>query len=165
LTPSGRDALKIIPGGKMKVLSVLKRKSEMSGGPGADRISATLVPFADGVFADHLPVLENPRVMSAGSVAVQKIASLRGVVPIATYAVLSAITTIHTPIWEVYGPEWVEAIEIPSWPGESAPVAPAQGKLRWSVSLTAAPTAQTGLDLGPALIQNVSHVTNSSADF
>jgi len=174
LTIGGVDSLHILPDSKMQIVSVLKRKTEMEG-TGADRLSAVILPFSDQVQPEHLPLMENPRVMSPTLVQIQNVAPTKDVLPIATYALLSTVSSgvmyfsvvdekkraVLSPIWEVYGPGWSQTVEIPAWPGES----PIGGrKMRWSVALLGGSNQPT-VDLGPAVVQAVTHVTNSSTDF
>jgi hypothetical protein len=164
LTPGGRDLLSINSTGNSQVLSVLKRKDEVEEGKGIDRISAVIMPFSEGMAPRHLPLMENPRVMSPYVVQVQKLQAPEGVTEIATYASLSGVNKteraeVVTTLWEVYAPVWVDMIEIPAWPGEERPT----GSLRWSVALIGGSSKE--VDLGPAVMQAVTHVTNASADF
>lgn len=156
-------------GADINLLSILKRKSELKQGPGADRISATLGPFTDRVKPVLLPLMNNPRVLSHNTVQIQHMAPVAGLTPVATYAVLSKVDVRKkgnyqyeniNQLWEVYGYDWIDQVSVPIWPGESAP----GGKLRWSVALLAGGSVQN-LDLGPKILDAVTHATNASADF
>lgn len=159
--------------GPSKVLSVLKRTKELNTLKGISRLSVVLSDFTDGVSPQHLPIMEDPRIMSPNTVQVQKIQSIDNVREVMTYAAMSKVKKEKrdgllyetlTPVWEVYAPSWVDRIEIPNWPGESIPT----GGMRWSVSVAGtigSGKVDQGLDLGPSVLQNVTHVTNSAADF
>ncbi|GIL18760.1 MAG: hypothetical protein BroJett040_25110 [Oligoflexia bacterium] len=158
-----------LPGADINLLAILKRKTELKQGPGSDRISASFVPFTDRVKPTLLPLMNNPRIMSYHTVQVQHIEPVVGLQPVATYAVLSKVDVRKsgnyqyenlTQLWEVYGSNWVDQVAVPVWPGESAPA----GKLRWSVALLAGGSVQN-LDLGPKILDAVTHATNASADF
>jgi len=173
LTAGGANALNVLAKSSAKVLSVLKRKNEVESIKGLGRLSAVLLDFQDGVSPSHYALQEDPRVMSPYYVQVRKVQPLKGVSELSTYAVLSSVKRetekeiVHetlTTIWEVYAPGWVDQIEIPAWPSESAP----SGDLRWSVALTGttgASKVDQDLELGPSVMQAITHVTNASADF
>lgn len=172
MKPGAATALNVM-GAAPKVLSVLQRKSEADAGIGTSRLSAVIMDFQDGVSPQHYALQENPRLMSAYSIQVQKVPSLKNVNELATYATLSKVKkTVKedvtyetlTTVWEVYAPKWVAQIDIPAWPGESAP----SGGMRWSVALagtTETSKVDQGLDLGPTVLQAITHVTKASTDF
>jgi len=171
LNANALTPLKVQAGANVQVLSVLKRQTEMDTGAGEDRLSAVILPFTNGLLPKHLPLMENPRLLSNSMVQVQKLQVPAGLQAIATYGSLQSIQRSKladgtlmetvTQVWEVYAPEWVDVIEVPTWPGESDFAA---GNMRWSVAYVAG-QSRPNLDLGPTLMQAVSHVTNASIDF
>ncbi len=171
LTPNAQNALGVQSGNDVQLLSLLKKQSEMQSGPGEDRLSAVMLPFTSGATPQHLPLLENPRLMSNTTVQIQKIQVPGPLKALATYGSLQTLkretlkdgSLLETPtqVWEVYASDWVDTIEIPLWPGDPAI---STGNMRWSVALVAG-AQQANVDLGPSLMQNVTHVTNTSIDF
>jgi hypothetical protein len=157
-----------LPGSDQMVLGVLKRKSEMKG-PGADRMSATLLPLTAGMVPTMLPLIADPSISNQGELLFPKFNSINGVNPIATYSVLTREEEIQQgkekvklmmPRWEVYASDWQERMKLPQWPNESAPT----GKKRWEVSFIGSQTASQ-VGPGPAMIEAATHVTHSSVSF
>jgi hypothetical protein len=154
----------------MQVLSILKRESEMKGGSGGDRISAVIVPFKDGVAPQHLALLDDPKVATLTHLEIDRPQVPAHLVALGTYASLQSVaiesnrgrnTKVATQVWEVYAPDWLGAIQMPTWPGESKSRA---GSMRWSIAFVAGPH-KASVDLGPGVMQSVTHVTNVSEDF
>lgn len=157
-----------LPGSDQMVLGVLKRKSEMKG-PGADRMSATLLPLTAGVVPGMLPLIADPSISNQGELLFPKFNTITNVNPIATYLVFTREEEIQqgrekvklmNPKWEVYATDWQERMKLPQWPNEQAPT----GKKRWEVSFIGSQTASQ-VGLGPAMIEAATHVTHSSVSF
>lgn len=173
LTAGGTDSLNVIPNSNPHLVSVLKRKDEVNKNPGKDRLSAVALPFVNGLAPKHLPLMENPALQSPYYVKVPPMKPMVGVSGVATYATLSKVIistvdgaeveAVH-PGWEVYGYGWLNVVEIPVWPGESVPLSSVTEKKRWSVALIGS-TTHTSVELGPEMMQALTHVTNSSVDF
>jgi hypothetical protein len=170
LAAQDQNSLQIESNSTMQVLSILKKQSEMKGGHGEDRISAVVVPFVDGVRPQHLPLLADPASATKTNLQIEKLAVPAGLVALGTYASLQTLSTqsiagkatkIASQVWEVYAPEWIDSVQVPAWPGESPT---ASGSMRWSIALVAGPQ-KPSIDLGPSLMQAVTHVTNVSVDF
>lgn len=163
-------ALNTLPNSTSQVLGVVKKQNEMtSGKPGADRLSATVLPFTDGVKPTMLPLLANPTMNGPSILQVPAITSIAGVNPIATYSLLSQIeektvngkkVTALNRYWEVYGAGWKDRIVLPEWPNDKSPV----GKKRWEVTLVGSQNSSLPA-VGPAMIDSATHVTHSSLDF
>jgi hypothetical protein len=155
---------------KGSVLSVLKKSKDLdSSGPGTDRLSAVLVPAGNGVAPKFLPIMADPSMAANGDLLLQKMNPISGVNPIATYAVVSQVlqsvqgaakVQVNSSYWEMYAPEWAETLALPKWPaGNHLP-----GKKHWEVNFLGSLNVST-VDLGPAMINNATHVTHSSLDF
>lgn len=164
--------LTIATGGQPSLISILKRKDEMSLTQNTDRLSAHFASFDDGMTPNFLPLMEKPAVTDAFAFAVAPVAKPAHVFEGAQFAVLSKVTQIQVAgrnldvlenIWEVYSPGWMATTQIPQWPGEAAPA----GKLRWEVTLTALPGENSvqNVDLGPKWLDAASHATRASQDF
>lgn len=152
------------------VFSILKKTKDMeSMAPGADRLSAVLMPAGSGVAPKFLPILADPSLAANGDMLVPKMNPISGVNPIATYAVVSQVqdavqgakkVKVNTSYWEMYAHDWVESVNLPIWPEGNH----VSGKKRWEVNLIGSQTVSE-VDLGPAMINNATHVTHSSLQF
>lgn len=169
LAPSETRALGTIPNSNSSVLTILKKSKEMESTlPGADRISASLIPFDDGVSPTLLSLMPNPKVIHQRELSVPTVPSLAGVAPLGTYSSISSITekTVNnqivrtiTPHWEVYSSEWLTSVKLPAWPNYNL-----KGKKRWQVALMGgAQTANSAI--GPQVTQELTHLTNASVDY
>ncbi|MGZ3746218.1 MAG: hypothetical protein ACXWRE_02710, partial [Pseudobdellovibrionaceae bacterium] len=111
----------------------------------------------------------DPRLASNGDLLVPPMTSVPGVNAVATYSVLSQVqeslqgnekVRVSNSYWETYAPKWLEVINLPQWPeGNHLP-----GKKHWEINLIGSLTVSQ-VDLGPAMINNATHVTHSSLDF
>jgi hypothetical protein len=155
---------------KGSVFSILKKTKDMeSDGPGSDRLSAVLTPAATGASPKFLPIMTDPSLAKNGDMLVPKMNSIAGVNAVATYAVVSQIqeilqgkkkVTMNTSYWEMYAPNWLEVVNLPKWP-EGNHLA---GKKHWEINLIGSLNVSR-VDLGPAMVNNATHVTHSSLDF
>ncbi|MGZ3744639.1 MAG: hypothetical protein ACXWRA_12620, partial [Pseudobdellovibrionaceae bacterium] len=150
---------------KGSVFSLLKKtKDIVSDDPNADRLSAVLMPAIMGASPKFLPILEDPRLASNGDLLVPPMTSVPGVNAVATYSVLSQVqeslqgnekVRVSNSYWETYAPKWLEVINLPQWPeGNHLP-----GKKHWEINLIGSLTVSQ-VDLGPAMINNATHVTH-----
>lgn len=162
----------IAAGGTPYLISILKKKDEMSLDNNVDRLSANFATFNANVTPDFLPLLEKPTVKSYTNFEVKPIAKPANVFEGAQFSVLSKVTTntvgtkkidVLENIWEVYSPQWMAQTSIPVWPGEKTPT----GRLRWEVTLTALPSqnAVQNVELGSKWLDAASHATRCSQDF
>lgn len=158
--------------GQPYLLSILKRKDEMTLNGNMDRLSANFISFDPGVAPSFLPLMEKPKVQDASHFSVAPVQAPAGIFTGAQFAVLSKVSTqsvggknldVLENIWEVYSPEWMANTEVPQWPGEKA----LTGRLRWEVTLTGLPSqnAVQNVELGPRWLDAASHATRSSQDF
>lgn len=155
---------------KASVFSVLKKTKDLENmEEGSDRLSAVMSPAGRGVAPQFLPIMADPALDRNGDLLVSKMSSIAGVHPVATYAVLSQIKEVqqgkhklkvNDQYWEMYGPQWMEVVSLPRWPEGQNP----SGPQRWEVNLVGSTTVSE-VDLGPAMINNVTHVTHSSLVF
>ena len=151
--------------GSRQWLAVLKKKDPNAPMNG---VSAALQDF-DGKAANLLPLFANPSVESKHSVKWELPQAPASIEKFATYATLSNLEAPATEtglpqeslVWEVFAPNWIGEIQLPTWPGEALLDS---AKQRWAVALLGAPP-KTPVDLGPGLLQSVTHVTRSTSDF
>lgn len=165
--------LTIATGGSPSLISILKRKDEMSLTQNTDRLSAHFAAFDNSITPNFLPLMEKPVVKDAFGFNVATVAKPAHIFEGAQFAVLSKVTQIQVAgknldvlenIWEVYSPKWMATTQIPQWPGETAPTG---GRMRWEVTLTGLPSENStqNVDLGPKWLDAASHATRASQDF
>lgn len=166
--------LALLPNTDSQLLAVVKKTADLGAGlhakVSANPMSAALLPFTDGTAPQLLPLIDAPKLSASGDLTLPKVSGLPGVEPIATYSVLSQIQESRdqddkliqtsTRLWEVYAPQWVSQIKMPVWPNDTV----VNGKKRWQVSFVGGQNASQEA-MGPAIIDNATHVTNSSLDF
>ncbi|WP_413290723.1 hypothetical protein [Bdellovibrio sp. HCB337] len=156
---------------KASVFSVLKKTKDLESNdePGSDRLSAVLVPAGAGSAPQFLPIMADPTLDSNGDMLVQKMNPIAGVNPVATYAILAEVREtvqgaqkiqVNSGYWEMYAHNWIEAVNLPKWPEGNQ----ITGKKHWEINLIGSQTVSE-VDLGPAMINNATHVTHSSLDF
>lgn len=159
-------------GGTPHLVSILKRKDEMTMSGNMDRLSANLVTFDNGVVPTFLPLMEKPSIKGAFNFQVKMITRPATIFEGAQFSILSKVSTLTVGgknidvlenLWEVYSPTWLADTAVPQWPGEQAPT----GRLRWEVTLTGLPSqnAVQNVELGPKWLDAASHATRSSQDF
>ncbi len=151
------------------LVGILKKTNEIdSNAPGADRLSAVMIPAANAA-PQFLPLLEAPSLASNGDMLVPKANLIRGVNAVATYSVVSQQVEVlqgkdkvimKKPYWEVYAPYWLDVVSLPRWPEASKRAA---GKKIWEVNLIGSLKASQ-VDLGPAMLNEATHVTHTSLD-
>jgi len=155
------------------LLAALKNKTEMKPGPGADRVSAALIPLSEGQTPNLLPLINNPSSDSGTLVRLTVPALPQGLSAQGLYLVKSEVTErsieggqteiLSQPLRDIYTSEWIEKIDVPAWPDDSN----LQTRLRWEVTLLAKssggslpPPANPGLVKN--LFEQASHATRSS---
>lgn len=97
-----------------------------------------------------------------------------GIVPVATYLVLSEVEELasgkvkserRTRLWEVFTPTWVDAVRLPSFTLNRLP----NRKYRWEVMYLGRSADASGAGNSPVagadLLEGVTHVTRNAADF
>ncbi|MEQ1723244.1 MAG: carboxypeptidase-like regulatory domain-containing protein [Pseudobdellovibrio sp.] len=164
-------ALQSLVGSPAFVISVIKKQAEfMANTPGADRMSASLVPFVAGATQKLLPLMANPSITTTVNYVINLAAvqSVEGINAIATSAVISdlvetqdgdkkIITTNRK--WDIIGLGWNQQINLPKWPLDNA-----TGRKRVEVNFIGSTTSKS-TNLDDSLIQNATHVTHASTDF
>lgn len=156
------------------VVSVNKRQTEfMASTPGADRMSASLMPYRAGEKQKLLPLVANPAITTANGYALTlpPAPAANGIHPIGVSATISdlfegppaagtttpTITANHR--WEVVGLGWDSQIQLPLWPLNSTAT-----KKRVEINyIGSSTTSQVNLD--DSFIEAATHVTHASTDF
>lgn len=152
------------------IVNVIKKQSEMmSSTPGADRMSASLLPYSATASPRLLPLIANPTITTAGNYVISLPAAptTAGINPTATSAAISDLVetqdgakkvVIAVKRWEVIGAGWTQQIALPQWPLD--------GDLRRRVEVNYIGSASSAsTDIDDRLINNATHVTHASADF
>lgn len=170
LSSNETRALGVMNGATNLALGVLKNVSEFEG-PSVDRVSATILPFTNGLRPDFLPLIRDPEVISDSEIRFDRPGQAPSQVnQLGTVAIYSEVKEIPigngsslphlARLWEVYAPAWVDRMNLPVWPeGTPKPL-----KKRWEVAYIGSQTKQTA-ELGQNLIDAATHVTHSSKDF
>jgi len=170
--------MKTLPNSPVYLVGLIKNKTDFDVSSGnADRVSASLLsPGMTNAHFTFLPLIDNPKPLSALEFLLSKpVHQLQNMNEIATYAVLSSVTTSVNPAnkqrqshlsqeWEIYSNHWIPTLKLPLVPDLSG-VGPApQTKRRLEFTYFGSTTTRGG-PTGPALIENATHVTRSSIDF
>lgn len=162
-----KQVLGTLPNADQWVLGVVKKAADLKSG--SDRMSVTLLPFANQIAPKMLPLINDPSLLSPREISFPQVNPIAGVNPIATYSVISSELEVQqgpskvkvmNPEWQIYAANWVSGMKLPNWPTASA----ANSKKRWEVSFIGSQTASQA-QLGPAMIEAATHVTHSSISF
>jgi hypothetical protein len=128
-TTAGKTTtLQTLPNQPTYIVSAIKKQSEfMANTPGADRISASSVPYSRDMQNKLLPLVENPSVTSRDNYVINMppAPTTDKITPVAVTAILSdlveskegdatVVSAIHK--WEVVGAGWSSQINLPKWP-------------------------------------------------
>lgn len=152
------------------IVSFLKKQSEfMALGPGADRMSASMLPYS-ATAQRLLPLIANPTIATSGNFVITLPAPpvTTGINAIATSATISDLVetqdagkTILIPNrkWEVIGLGWSQQINLPKWPLDNT-----TSRKRVEVNYIGS-TSNKVTRLDNSLIENATHITHASTDF
>lgn len=163
--------LQSLVGSPAYVVSVVKKQSEfMANTPGADRMSASLLPYVAGAPQKLLPLIGNPSITTAGNyvITMPAVRAVEGINPIATSLVISDLIetmdgankiVITNRKWDIIGLGWNQQVSLPKWPLDTA-----NSRKRVEVNLIGSSTS-TSTNLDDSLIKDATHVTHASTDF
>jgi len=170
-TTAGLNALTNAP---TLTINVIKKQSEfMAQTPGADRLSAALLPYSQNVKPTMLPLIGNPSVLNSNGyiVTLPALSNVTGVYPLAVSALISDIQKsgpADKPVltlirkWEILGTQWPAKIELPNWPLQINLQTTTQK--HFEINYIGGLKNET-VNLGDELINSATHVTHSSTDF
>lgn len=160
-------ALQALPNQPSYIVNMIKKQSEfMSQAPGADRMTASVLPYSAASQYKLLPLIGNPSITNRENYIINlpAVARVEGINPVATTAMISDLTEVRegdtvvmTPIrkWEVTGFGWDAQISLPKWPLDSSTT-----RKRVEVNYIGSSTSDAANTL-----ENATHVTHASTDF
>jgi len=172
-TAAGKTTtLQTLPNQQTYIVSVVKKQSEfMANTPGADRITASAVPYSANMQNKLLPLIANPSVTGRDSYVISLPAAptTDGISPIATTAIISdlveskegeatVISAIHK--WEVVGAGWSSQINLPKWPQSDL-----EGSAKKRVEINFIGTNDKSSACQSICLDSATHLTHASADF
>ncbi len=153
------------------VVTVIKRQAEfMTNGPGADRMSASLLPVTVGTKGKLLPLVNDPAITTKNgyTISLPSAPTTSGIYALATSAIISQLTevqngtdkvTIASPRWEVLGAGWTSRMQLPKWS-----LSQSSGKMRVGINFLGSTKKVTPI-LDDSLIDAATHVSHASTDF
>lgn len=156
-------------GTKGVIVSVLKPNdnSAINYGAASEQISSVTIAANQSQSFDFLEICKAPNV--AGSqVSMTPPEAPVSVEPSLTYAVLDRVERIEkgqlilekkTPQWELYAKGWAQKFDLPQLPTELK-----AKNQRWEVMFGANFKGQADVELGPAALGKISHVSRSAID-
>lgn len=148
------------------LVGALRETAAPTTGPGADALSAIITPNNMTTRFEFLDVPGAPKAKGSTLVLDPPKASVTTVTPAVTYATLNKVdkvtsgkTTLETksPVWDVYSNGWTASMDLPDFATKLT------GMHRWEVLFGGAPTGTT-VQLGPNLINGLTHLSKSAAD-
>jgi hypothetical protein len=166
LAPSETRRLVTPKGVSGYIVGALRETAAPTTGPAADALSAVIAPNNMTTRFEFLDVPGAPKPKGSTLVLDPPKASVAAVTPAATYATLNKVdkviagkSTLETksPVWDVYSNGWTNSMDLPDFATKLT------GTHRWEVLFGGAPTGTT-VQLGPNLIDGLTHLSKSAAD-
>lgn len=166
-----KATLKTMDQGPINLVAVLKKNDEMlPSSPNQDRMSASLTDFSANMTPLFLPLMDQPKSISASEFQLPQVKSVAGINPLATFAMISEVKEFGAPntakvraykrLWDLYAPSWVTNMKLPEFPNGNGGVMKKHFEVSFLGSLTQQ-TAKLGVDVSDV----ATHVTHSSTDF
>lgn len=153
-------------GAKGLVVGALRETNAPSSGAGADALSAVIAPNGAATTFEFLELPKAPSAKGSTLGLNPPKPSVGSVTPVATYATLSKIDRVtsgktqldkKSPVWDIYAAGWSSTMELPEMG------APISGSHRWEVLFGAAAKG-SGVNLGPSIVDGLSHISKSAVD-
>ncbi len=166
LQPSETRRLVTPKGASGYIVGALRETAAPAVGPAADALSAIIAKNNMTTRFEFLDVPGAPTARGSTLVLNPPKASVAAVTPAATYATLNKVDKITTgktqletksPVWDVYSNGWSSSMDLPDFATKLT------GTHRWEVLFGGAPTGTT-VQLGPNLIDGLTHLSKSAAD-
>lgn len=148
------------------LVGALRETNAPTSGPAADSLSVVIAPNNATTKFEFLDLPGVPKAKGSTLVLDPPKASVATVTPVATYATLNKVdkitvgkTTLETklPVWDVYSNGWTASMELPDFSTTLT------GKHRWEVLFGGAPNGTT-VQLGPNMVEGLTHISKSAAD-
>lgn len=161
--------LKTLPNQPTYIISAIKKQAEfMSNAPGSDRMSASALPYSNGMQHKLLPLIANPTITNRDNYIINlpAVPNVAGINAVATSAVISDLVvtkegdiTISSAVrkWEVVGFGWRNQISLPKWP---LALEAGNTKKRVEINYVGSSTSNATNTLDFA-----THITHASTDF
>lgn len=166
--------LQTLPNQQTYIINAIKKQSEfMANTPGADRISASALPYRANIQNKLLPLVGNPTITNRENYVINlpPAPTTAGINPVVTSAVISDLVeskegniVVLSPVrkWEVIGLGWTPQISLPKWPQAQTEAAVAKKR----VEINYVGTVNSTLGKNPTdTIDSATHITHASADF
>ncbi|MBN8540912.1 MAG: hypothetical protein J0L82_11040 [Deltaproteobacteria bacterium] len=166
LNPSETRKLVTPKGAAGLVVGALRETNAPSSGAAADALSAVIAPNGATTTLDFLELPKAPTAKGSTLGLNPPKASVASVTPAATYATLSKVDRVtsgktqldkKSPVWDIYAAGWSSTMELPEMG------APISGSHRWEV-LFGASAKGSGVNLGPSIVDGLSHISKSAVD-
>lgn len=154
------------------VVTVLRKKTtDKNNKPREEQLSARLNSMSKPSTVQPLALIDSPQIQSIERWSAKAPQAPNGAYPLATFASLDKIESVERDgktveesrrVWEVYSNDWDAQFNLPEWPN---PQTTWSGKMKWSVSYMGWETKGNKIDLGPNLVDSITHVTTNAQDF
>lgn len=161
-----RMNLRVLSPQETHYLAALKKTSDLSLNTG-DRLSAALLPVTSAIQPQLLPMVTDPTLRENG-LEMPALSPISGVMPLGTklvYSVEEEVTQgkaklkVFSPQWEIYSTQWETLVSLPDMIPPTSPQ-----KKKWEVKFIGG-LGPSQVTHGPDMIENASHVTQSSIVF
>lgn len=148
------------------LVGALRETAAPMTGAAADALSAVIAPNNVTTKFEFLDLPGAPKAKGSTLVLDPPKASVATVTPVATYATLNKVdkitagkTTLESksPVWDVYSSGWAPSMDLPDFSAKLT------GTHRWEVLFGGAPNG-TAVQLGPNMVESLSHIAKSAAD-
>lgn len=164
---SGETLRLVAPAGVAGYLvGALRDTNAPTTGADADALSAVITPNNQTTRFEFLDLPGAPKARTGVLVLDPPKASVASVTPAATYATLNKVDKVtsgktvmemKSPVWDIYSNGWTPSMDLPDFPSKLT------GTHRWEVLFGGAPNGTT-VQLGPNIIDGLTHISKSAAD-
>lgn len=166
LGPSETRKLVTPKGAAGFLVGALRDTNAPTTGPGADALSAVIAPNSASTKFEFLDLPKSPTAKGSTLGLNPPKSSVATVTPVATYATLNKVDRVtsgkmqidkKSPVWDVYAAGWSSTMELPEMGS------PISGSHRWEVLFGAAAKG-SGVNLGPSIVEGLTHISKSAVD-
>ncbi len=148
------------------VVGALRDSNAPTSGAGADALSVVIAANNATTKFEFLDLPKAPSAKGSTLGLNPPKSSVGSVTPAATYATLNKIDRVtsgkmqldkKSPVWDIYAAGWSSTMELPDMG------TPISGSHRWEVLFGAAAKG-SGVNLGPSIVEGLSHISKSAVD-